>query len=152
MPYDPNELLKLKHLTEFARQFRIKLDGETDPKPQRTVRIALNGTNYATSDNIREPTSVITGSAGDFRININVRFDQTPNFQSTAIIPTFSFANVSNGVTLTQRQASLWGATASWVFNISAKTACTFDLTVKLIAADGFDAYEHTYHVELYEE
>lgn len=30
--YDPNELVKLKHLDEFARQLRIKMDGGTDPK------------------------------------------------------------------------------------------------------------------------
>ncbi|MBR6712135.1 MAG: hypothetical protein IKI76_03980 [Selenomonadaceae bacterium] len=35
MAYNPDEIAKVKHLNEFARQLRIKLDGETDPKPQR---------------------------------------------------------------------------------------------------------------------
>lgn len=35
--YNENEIVKLKHLNEFARQLRVKLDGETDPKPARTV-------------------------------------------------------------------------------------------------------------------
>lgn len=37
MAYNPNEFLRLKHLNEFARQFNIKLDGGTDPKPARPI-------------------------------------------------------------------------------------------------------------------
>lgn len=33
--YNPNEIVKCKHLNELARQLKIKLDGGTDPKPQR---------------------------------------------------------------------------------------------------------------------
>lgn len=35
--YNPNEIVKLKHLNEFARQLNIKLDGGTDPRPQRPI-------------------------------------------------------------------------------------------------------------------
>lgn len=35
--YNENEIVKLKHLNEFARQLTIKLDGGTDPKPIRPI-------------------------------------------------------------------------------------------------------------------
>ena len=45
--YNPNEIVRCKHLSEFARQLNIKLDGGTDPKPQRSITklvyLAKNG-------------------------------------------------------------------------------------------------------------
>lgn len=39
--YNPDEIVKCKHLNEFARQLRIKLDGGTDPKPTRDLTVKL---------------------------------------------------------------------------------------------------------------
>ena len=35
MSYNENEIVKLKHLNEFARQLNVKLEGGADPKIDR---------------------------------------------------------------------------------------------------------------------
>lgn len=57
--YNENEILKLKHLNEFARQLNVKLDGGTDPKPTRPIFFGhRGGTAYIQEADIDNPITV----------------------------------------------------------------------------------------------
>lgn len=74
--YNPNEIVKLKHLNEFARQLSIKLDGGTDPKTQRVIS-SITSSSGATVEKvdgvykIEIQASAITGNPKAVNVIIN---------------------------------------------------------------------------------
>lgn len=50
--YNENEIVKCKHLTEFARQLNIKLDGGIDPKLDRTLTLKIQNAQTGTTANV----------------------------------------------------------------------------------------------------
>ncbi len=69
--YNPDELVRLKHLNEFARQLNIKLDGATDPKPARAITI--HAIHWSDAQN----TNVVTSIGSNNELTVKITPDAT---------------------------------------------------------------------------
>lgn len=85
MAYNPNEIVKLKHLNEFAAQLGDKLDGKTGTT-SRTISsvISITGSTVTLDDGvykIQAPQNVITGNPKSVNIYIDsAQFNPLPTF------------------------------------------------------------------------
>ena len=129
MAYNPNEVLRLKHLNEFARQLRIKLDGETDPKIEHSIiRVAIG----------------ITG--GTFIRQAPVTFDQpnvlnyplskltSPNLR--LYTTSLDFATMPSKITMLQSTPNIDITGFSWVLS---DTATYISVKLDEIKVQSFD-------------
>lgn len=104
--YNPDEIVKLKHLNEFARQLRVKLDGQTDPKPARTITSFkfLSRGSYSDVPNdgiINVTTANLSNNSLRFQI-------KTPYAGSAPVIENYIDTPVDTQDTITQLAAITW--------------------------------------------
>ena len=162
MSQNPNELLKVKHLNEFAAQLAAKLDGNTIyPLPNDAVHTTC-GTVANTSDRIplvagqttRVPTTVLPN--GNLPFYVTTHNHSTYDGNDFQRHPTLTVSNQAGGVTWNWNHTDWFPSSSSnryfTVFlHASAVQACTFTVTVDVPEGDGCAAFSQSYDIEIYQ-
>lgn len=127
--YNENEIVKLKHLNEFARQLNVKLDGGIDPKTERTLSklrwesSSHSATNVPSDGVINVTTAdMAKGSSAYAKIAINVKLSD--GFILPAVTISSSVSTETWVLTTMQYSAStnVYSAKDEWMITFMLNT------------------------------
>lgn len=155
--YDENEIAKLKHLNEFARQLNIKLNGGTDPKLDRTIAIqanrTLNGTTGISAipgDDLELKLALDDTKPYDIEIRLPIGFEQgvLPYLSDISIVGE-GLSTENSGWARTIYYANFYPISnlrGMWnmVIRIAKTIACTVTATFNVPETDQYKAYSRT--------
>lgn len=152
MSYNPNEIVKLKHLNEFATQLANKLDGGTVvTRPITSLKYYRKTTPYYTNvptDGVINMTTDDISASNSLRLQIDTPFDgtcpQMLNFTDTAETNKLDLHSISYG-----GSAGLPDRVNVWQVQFQCDTNGTIAITPRTVsftlhfnATTQYDAYD----------
>ena len=155
--YNENEIVKLKHLNEFARQLNLKLDGETDQLLQRNMTYhyrlndAVNNFPVPEGDIINITTSQLTKINGSY-YRFGFRTAGSQNFATPILTATSSIGQVWRFT-----DANYQPETQSWIIktttevNVADIQPQVITVNITFPAFGGYDVCSKTFTVNITE-